>query len=561
MKKTSLKTVSGLLLSIMLTLAPLALTAHDGDKHGEDETQSTSRVLGNINFPTTTQSGQAQKAFIEGMLLLHLFEYPFAQEKFQYAQELDPGFVMAYWGEAMTYNHPIWDEQDQEAALTALNRLGESAEARLSRTSSQKEKDYLVALDLLYGDGTKAKRDQAYMNHMQTMAANYPDDHEVQLFYALSIFGASAGVRDVPAYMQSTAISQGVFYANREHPGAAHYLIHGVDDPIHAPLGLEAARALAVMAPDAGHSQHMTSHIFTAVGMWDDVISANQSAVLVQNKMRVSRDQSARHWGHYNFWLLYGLLQQGRHDEAAKLLKAAYKEATDSGAVPKDPLVLDADRSQIGSLVQMWARYMIETRGKDRDMITWTFNMGDAFDPKLTYHYIQSLDAASSENPSVAKEHLTAFQTLKTKLEAAILAMERQAPTDLVYLDRLNVMDLEMQAKIALVEKDTDKALEYAREASRLEGEMPFAFGPPFVDLPSAELLGNLLLAAGHFDEAVEAFETQAKRTRLKSLPMLGMARAEEARGNPVAAAHTREILASIWVNADADIKAKLVSK
>jgi tetratricopeptide (TPR) repeat protein len=558
MKKTSLKTVSGVMLSVLFTLTPLVLTAHDGDKHGEDEAQATSRVLGNISFPTTTGSEQAQKAFIEGMLLLHLFEYPFAQERFQRAQELDPGFVMAYWGEAMTYNHPIWDEQNQEAAQATMNRLGDSAEARQSSTSSQKEKDYLAALDILYGDDSKADRDRAYMRHMQQMASNYPDDHEVQLFYALSIFGASAGVRDVPAYMRSTAISQGVFYANREHPGAAHYLIHGVDDPVHAPLGLEAARALAVMAPDAGHSQHMTSHIFTAVGMWDDVISANESAVLVSNKMRLSRDQPPRHWGHYNFWLLYGLLQQGRHNEAAQLLKAAYEEDLDPGAVPKNPLVLDADDSQIGSLVQMWGRYMIETRGKDRDKAAWTFNMGEAFDPQLTYHYVLALDAAHFEKPTVAKNHLDTFQTLKAKLQTAILAMERQAPTDLVYLDRLNVLDLEIQAAIASAEENTDKALEFAREASRLEGEMPFAFGPPFIDLPSAELLGEILLDAGHFDEAVEAFETQGERTRLKSLPMLGLARAEQARGNKTAAIHIRETLGSIWTKADADIKTNL---
>ncbi len=559
MKKTISPKVCQWLLCITLTMIPLTLTAHDGDKHGEDEAQTTSRVLGNISFPTTTKSEQAQKAFIEGMLLLHLFEYPFAQGKFYHAQELDPGFAMAYWGEAMTYNHPIWDEQEKESALATLGRLGNSTEARQSSTSSQKEKDYLAALDLLYGDGPKADRDRAYMQHMQQMSGNYPDDHEVQLFYALSIFGASAGVRDVPAYMRSTAISQGVFYANRNHPGAAHYLIHGVDDPIHAPLGLEAARALAVMAPDAGHSQHMTSHIFTAVGMWDDVISANESAVLVQNKMRVSRDQPARHWGHYNFWLLYGLLQQGRHNEAVALLRAAYKEAVDSGAVPKDPLELDADRSQIGSLVQMWARYMIETHGKDREIASWTFNMGSAFDPMLTYHYVQAFDSARWATPTEAKKHHSAFQVLEDQLRETILAMERQAPTDLVYLDRLSVMNLEIQAIIALLEENNGMALELAHEASRLEGEMPFAFGPPFVDLPSAELLGGILLDLGHYAEAVEAFTTQGERTRLKALPLLGLARAEEARGNKATAAYTREKLGSIWEKADPAIKAKLL--
>jgi len=550
----------GTLLSVFIILQPVAVNAHEDDKHGEDEKQATSRVLGNISFPTTTESKQAQAAFIEGMLLLHLFEYPFAQERFQYAQTLDPDFVMAYWGEAMTHNYPIWDEQKQDEALAILNKLGDSAEARQSKTSSQKEKDYLTALDLLYGEGPKGTRDKAYMQHMQQMAINYPDDHEVQLFYALSIFGASAGVRDVPAYMQSTAISQRVFYANREHPGAAHYLIHGVDDPIHAPLGLEAARALAVIAPDAGHSQHMTSHIFTAVGMWDDVVAANISAVAVSNKMRISRGKPTRNVGHYNFWLLYGLLQQGKHDEAAVLLKAAYKETTESGATPKDPLVLDPDNSTVGSLVQMWARYMIETRSEDREMINWTFNMGDAFDPNLTFNYVHALNAAYWKEPATAKEYLGKFQTLKSQLNKIILSMDRQAPSDLVYLDRLNVMDLELQAVIEFAQDNSQQALTHAREASRLEGEMPFAFGPPFIDLPSAELLGGILLSTGHYDEAIEAFEIQGQRTRLKTLPMLSQAKTEEARGNQTAANQLRERLASIWVNADDNIKAKLTT-
>lgn len=144
------------------------------------------------------------------------------------------------------------------------------------------------------------------------MAQRYPDDHEVRLFYALSILGAGAGVRDIPNYMEATALSQSLFYSNRQHPGAAHYFIHGVDDPVHAPLGLEAARALAAMAPDAGHSLHMASHIFVALGRWNDVVNANTRAVQVENAMAMELGQRPRHWGHYNFWLLYGLLQQGR---------------------------------------------------------------------------------------------------------------------------------------------------------------------------------------------------------------------------------------------------------
>jgi hypothetical protein len=245
---------------------------------------------------------------------------------------------MAYWGEAMSYNHPVWDEQDQAAGRAALAKLGSNLQERLATASQPVEKAFLQAIDELYGTGTKAQRDRAYLRAMERMAADFPEYHEVRLFYALALLGLQAGVRDIPLYMQATAIAQSVFSANPQHPGAAHYLIHGVDDPEHAVLGLEAARALAIMAPDAGHSLHMTSHIFTALGMWDDVVRANRQAIKVANAMRELQDEPARQWGHYNFWLLYGYLQQGRIEkarDATSLPATAGKRKS-----PEDPMIL-----------------------------------------------------------------------------------------------------------------------------------------------------------------------------------------------------------------------------
>ena len=506
--------------------------AHQGSHHPENEKRVT-RVLGHIDFPTTTQSSQAQAAFISGMQLMHLFEYPFAEAQFRRAQEIDPDFVMAYWGEAMVHNHPIWDDQDADKAHAALNKLGATAEARAAKTESQKEKDYLESLEILYGTGPKVDRDRAYMRYMEEMARRYPDDHEVRLLYALSIMGTSAGVRDIPSYIESTSLSQSVFYANREHPGAAHYLIHGVDDPVHAPLGLEAARSLAVIAPDAGHSLHMTSHIFTALGMWDDVVVANINAAQVSNSMAMEVGKPPRHWGHYNFWLLYGLLQQGREADAKELLSNAYEETTAAGVVAEDKLLLDPDSSQVGSLVQMWARYMIETRGADSEIAKWRFKMGDAFDPNLNVHYVNGL---LSPEPEEIVGHLSAFRSLKSQLHEEVMALPRQAPYDLLYLDRLAVIEHQLEAKLAHASGDSGNALKHAREASRLEGEMPYSFGPPFVDFPSAQMLGELALDSGDYDEAAAAFAEQLLRSRLKAQALTGLAQAERARGNDEAA-------------------------
>ncbi|MGH8033612.1 MAG: hypothetical protein ACREO9_00190, partial [Lysobacterales bacterium] len=481
----------------------------------------------------------------------------FARAEFLQAEVIEPDFAMAYWGEAMTYNHPVWDEQDQAAGRTALAKLGASPQAWEAAAGTPVEKALLQAIEVLYGSGTKAERDRAYLRTMERMAADYPQDHEVALFHALALLGAQAGVRDIPVYMEATAIAQSVFSANPQHPGAVHYLIHGVDDPDHAILGLEAARALALLAPDAGHSLHMTSHIFTALGMWDDVVKANRRAIKVANEMQASLGKPARTWGHYNFWLLYGYLQQGRIAQARELLTTAFLEVQESGKSPEDPMILDADRSQVGSVVQMWARYLIETQDWGSDIAQWKFNMGDAFDPNLTFSFIQAMRAAYDGSPSVVAQYLDQFRQSKAELSRLIRSQAEIAPTDLLYLDRLAVLEQEMLAGIESARGEYLAAAKLAREASRLEGEMPYAFGPPFVDWPSAELLGEILLGAHKQVDAERAFQEQLKRTRLRSRSLLGLAQAQHVMGQESEARYSLEKLAVNWRQADTPVKAK----
>ena len=535
--------VTFLVLVILLSLAS-GLAAHETGEAAAEP--APGRVLGRLSFPTSSRVAEAQDAFIQGMLLLHLFEYPYAREEFLRAQQLEPDMAMAYWGEAMTYNHPIWDEQDLSAARDTLMKLGPTPEIRVNRTPVAREQGLLAALEQLYGPGNKAQRDQAYMRAMEQLAGAYPEDHEVQLFYALSLFGVRAGVRDTASYMLATAIAQGVFSENPRHPGAAHYLIHGVDDPVHAVLGLRAARALAQMAPDAGHAQHMTSHIFVAVGMWDDVVAANQAAVQVANAMRVERGGEPRNWGHYNFWLLYGYLQQGRDDLALNLLKAAYAEVGAAGKAPEDRMNLDPDRSPVGSLVQMWARYVIETRAWESEVAHWTFNSGEAFDPNLTISFVKAMQAAHASQVAEAGQYHAQFRSLQAGLEAEIERQEEKAPADLLYLERLRVMDRELLAAIEMARGQMAKAAEFAAEASRLEGEMPFSFGPPFVDLPSAEFHGDLLASARRYADAASAYRLQLERTRLKPRVLEGLANAEENLGQAAEARYHRAKLEQI---------------
>src|SRR5204863_219640 len=151
-----------------------------------------------------------------------------------------------------------------EVARAVLQRLGPSAEARRAKAPTLREKEYLHAVEVLYGDGAKAARDTAYSKAMERLVAAFPTDREAQVLYGVSLLGLSQGVRDVPTYLRAAAIAQRVFRDNPNHPGAAHLLIHCYDDATHAALGLSAARAYSRIAPDAPHAQHMPTHIFLA---------------------------------------------------------------------------------------------------------------------------------------------------------------------------------------------------------------------------------------------------------------------------------------------------------
>lgn len=547
------------LIFTVLLLEVLCLCAVPASAQEETQGQHRpTRVLGELSFPTTAASPEAQAAFVRGMLLLHLFEYPFARDEFLAAQALEPGFPMAVWGEAMTWNHPIWDEQDVEAGRAAMGKLGDTPGGRIGSTPAAREQGFLSALEALYGEGTKKERDRQHLRIMERLAAQFPEDHEVQLFYALAVFGVHAGVRNIPSYMLATALADSVFAENPRHPGAAHYLIHGVDDPVHAVLGLRAARALAEMAPDAAHAQHMTSHIFNALGMWDDMVIANEAADEVSDRMRAEHAEAARSFGHYNFWLLYGYLQQGRVEMARKLLAAGNAQAEAHGKAPDDRMELDPDRSLVGSVVQMWLRYLIETGGWDGEIAAWTFRLGDAFDPNLNFTFAQAMRASHALLPSEVHQHLEQFRRLKTELSGLVRRQDEPAPSDLMYLDRLAVMEQQILAMLETAKAEYGPAAQFAAEASRLEGEMPRAFGPPYVDYPSAQLLGEILLEAGDPAEAAEAFTLELERNRQRSAAIEGLIRAQTALGNETEASYYRRKLALIWHLADEDVRKSL---
>lgn len=533
--------------------------------------------LGRIDFPTSGAAA-AQPAFLRGVLLMHSFEYDDAKEAFQEAQKIDPGFAMAYWGEAMTYNHPVWQQTAPDLARAALARLAPTVEGRLAKAPAAKEKDWLTALESLYGTGTstslspsKLTRDRAYAEQMRRMHDQYPADDEVTAFYALALIGTSHGGRDFSIYMTAAALVEQVYTRNPQHPGAAHYLIHSYDDPVHAPLGLRHADAYSKIAPAASHALHMPSHIYFALGMWDEASAINERSMKAADTRRAEKklDVDARGF-HAMLWLVYGYAQQGRFDESRTLLTQMEADAKTSGSVrTRSHLALARAAWLIESRKWGEAKAPVMATGLGAEAaIAELFSIGFAAirsgNRTAGGNALQQMAVLMEEAPTSAGPVTTPPATVGKPAPASTRAglspiVESHAdhaagqPATGAAGDKraAQVMAQQLEAVLLFSEGRREEALVLARQAAVVEESLSFEFGPPVPVKPAQELVGEMLMDLRRPKEAIPAFEASLKRNPGRALSLLGLGRASLAIKDMSRAMAAYGELRQVWKKAD----------
>lgn len=473
--------------------------------------------VGEVVF-ASSGAEEAQEPFRRGLALLHNFEYPTAAEAFRAAQQIDPAFAMAYWGEAMTYTHPVWFRQDAEAARAALARLGKTSAERLEKAQTERERDYLRTLDVLYGEGSKNARDVKYSEAMAALHAKYPDDVDATAFYALSLLGTAHEGRDFAIYMRAAAVLEEVFPSHTRHPGVLHYLIHSYDDPAHAPLGMRAARLYGGVAPNAGHALHMTSHIFVAMGMWDDVIDANRRAIDVVNAQRAARGKPTSDCGHYPTWLHYGYLQQGRVDDARKALDACRASAL---AEPfQSAGAMDSRSGRFGEYADMSANHAASGLALTAGDAVVAPEGPDFAEARFTLAYADVLHAARGGDAGAVSRARARLVGLKDERLAGIAKRGSSNPTARM---RVEVMLQEAEALQLIASGKRTEAIAILQAAADAERAMPLEFGPPVVAKPAAELLAEQLVAAGRTADAAAAYRSALARTPGRAVTVEGL--------------------------------------
>lgn len=492
-------------------LLVIALVFYPLPKAMAAQTPSASGVpimtdLGSIDFPNSG-SVEAQTAFLSGVKAFYSFEFDEAGDDFRLAQKIDPDFALAYWGEAMSVNHPLWARQDTDAARATLARFAATPSERAERTSEGVERGLMEAVDVMYGSGDKLTRDIAYAQAMRRLHETYPEDDEVATLYALALLGTvRPGDTGFRRQMQAAAISMDVFERNPNHPGAAHFIIHALDGPEHAILALPAARVYAEIAPDAPHALHMPSHIFVQLGMWEGVVESNTASYAAAVDVAVRKGlERGRSEFHSLSWLQYGDLQLGNFSAAKRSLDLAMQTRDEHPT-----------KQVHDGAMMMLARYILETERWSEmpfDQVT------DRDDNNAGVQFVTGLAATHMKDIVRAEAALGKMRSIRASQEAK---------PETAYMAKIvKVGEKELEAAIAMSEGYLVQAEKSLSEAVDIESTLNAPSGPPLPMKPSFEMYGEFLLEQGRYEEAVTQFTKALERTpnRTKSAVGLEMAR------------------------------------
>jgi hypothetical protein len=533
---------------LMLSIAPATLYAQT--------TRAPERPIAGLGHAhmDITCAPEASGDFDRSLALLHNFWYARALTAFTEVARRDPDCAMAYWGAAMTYNHPFWDAptKAEEAAAWALVQKGLGAKRKSPRDTA-----YLAAVAALYKDAgaaPKSARDQAYAEAMAAAHKSHPDD-ETKLFYGLAVLGTvKEGTKGFERQGLAARLFEEVYEKNAQHPGVLHYLIHVYDDPAHAADGLKAARAYAKAAPAVPHAQHMPSHIFTRLGYWTESATTNENAWRTSEAdVKHAGESGAYRDFHALNYLQYAYLQLGRFRDARRvtgIIEAQYQALPNKKTAPDTP--------------DLQARHV-----RGRTIYALPDRVVYGYFDMLTRLIVESGDWSAVETiPLVAPSR--DFRAMKLHLEVMAAARRRDPTAARPAADQLERLAGEsgqhplaqtiitLQAKearglAAHAAGDQSGVVELMNAAIAIEDGIDALSQPPYPIVPAHELYGTILMEMNRPAEASKHFLETLKRTPGRPMAIYGLGRAAEALGDSQTARARYTEFLDVWKDADED--------
>jgi len=473
--------------------------------------------FGDVSFALSC-SYDLRETFNLGLSLMHSFEYAEAEKAFVSVLDQDPECLMAYWGTAMSIlNHPLSFKQN----LKSLERGEKLLKVAQTLTpNNEREKDYIDAVTVYFNDwqtlDTKTRK-LNYESKMEELYNKYPGDVETAVFYSLAVL-ATADLNDKSYSKQkkSGEILEKLFETNPNHPGIAHYIIHNYDSPELAHLALNTARKYAVIAPSSAHAQHMPSHIFTRLGLWNESIKSNidsaNSAVCYAESVNPNANWVSEI--HALDYLVYAYLQMGDNSRAQSEMN---KMIEIKEVFPSDHF------ASAYALVAVPSRLAIENKNwqlaTELELPKTNLDWDKAPWPKAMLHFSRALGFTNTGNSSKAQKELDILINLRDRLNEAKNSYES---------GQVTIQIESIKGWIEYSKGNTEKAIEYMKLASKLESETSKAAVTPGEIIPAEELLADLYMLTGRHKEALESYELNLKGRPFRFNGLYGAAKAAQ---------------------------------
>ena len=521
-------TIFAPVLGLVLILSATAVSAHD------DETKARGEKLGRVVFKTSC-SPEAQKQFERALAMQHSFFFPETVKAFTAIPETDPSCAIAYWGIAISQRpNPLVPPFPAEALKKGLEAIekGESIGAK-----TQRERDWLAALKAFYKDYETVDQDTRTKNYekaMEALVQKYPDDVEAKVFYALAL-NETFDHKNMDPLLKAIAILEPIDKKYPDHPGVTHYLIHSYDFAPLANRGVPVANKYARIAPAAPHAQHMPSHIYSMVGMWEQSIISNQRAIAVSADYatRAKLDGVLAGVPHGYDFMSYAYLQLGQDAKARALLEpvAAITKtigpriaaATAQNAVP--------------------ARYVLERQDWQAAAQLKPVGTGLPAAEAIT-HFARAIGAARSGAAAAAQADIDTLKDLRGQLEKANQGY---------WAGQVEIQVLGAQAWTEQATGNREEALKLMRAAADLEDSSEKHVAMENRLYPMRELLADMLMAQNQPKAALTEYEASMKNSPMRLRGFYGAAKAADAVGDTKKARDYFDKLARLTRNAESD--------
>ena len=499
--------------------------------------QSYGPKLGSVEFPVSCRD--ATRAYInEGLALLHHMTYEDSARAFAAAANAEPDCAMSYWGEAMTYIHPLWSDPPDAAMFARGEALVGEAKRRGAKTA--RENAYIAAVEAYYAvgrNGIEAKNLVAFDAGWQRVHEQFPEDPEATLFFALTQI-ATADPNDKTFARQARAgeLAEKILAQYPNHPGAHHYVIHAYDYPPLAERALAVARKYSAVAPEVPHALHMPTHIYTRLGLWDESISANERSAAA-GVAHAEPGKVSNHYLHALDYLTYAHLQRAEDAEAEKILVSIAPLKGPYTIQPASPYTLAGVPARLALERQQWAR---AAKLEPRMPADYPWDTVPAIEA-ITY-FARALGAARSGDAAASR---TALAKLGVLREAA-------AKTSPYWAKQVEIQRLSALAWLTYAQGDRASGLKTMQDAAALEATTEKHPVTPGEVLPARELLGDMLLDVGRLDEAAVAYKETLDRRPGRFNSLFGAGRSSEQAGHSEEAELYYRKLAEQCPNGDA---------